>query len=115
MSAYLLKSKISYRVETMAEADSLEQNFRKNGNFEVARFDKKQKQHTVKEKDDRGKVIDAYIDHYVLCEITLEFNDEKNPLSDVNLLIKTQDKESKIIKEEETKKESEEKLLSSSI
>ena len=108
MSAYLLKSKISYRVETMAEADSLEQNFRKNGNFEVARFDKKQKQHTVKEKDDRGKVIDAYIDRYVLCEITLEFNDEKNPLSNVNLLIKTQDKESEIIKKEESEEDNNE-------
>ena len=108
MSAYLLKSKISYRVETMAEADSLEQNFRKNGNFEVARFDKKQKQHTVKEKDDRGKVIDAYIDRYVLCEIKLEFNDEKNPLSDVNLLIKTQDKESEIIKKEESEEDNNE-------
>ena len=108
MSAYLLKSKISYRVETMAEADSLEQNFRKNGNFEVARFDKKHKQHTVKEKDDRGKVIDAYIDRYVLCEITLEFNDEKNPLSDVNLLIKTQDKESEIIKKEESEEDNNE-------
>ena len=92
----------------MAEADSLEQNFRKNGNFEVARFDKKQKQHTVKEKDDRGKVIDAYIDRYVLCEITLEFNDEKNPLSDVNLLIKTQDKESEIIKKEESEEDNNE-------
>lgn len=108
MSAYLLKSKISYRVETMAEADSLEQDFRKNGNFEVARFDKKQKQHTVKEKDDRGKVIDAYIDRYVLCEITLEFNDEKNPLSDVNLLIKTQDKESEIIKKVESEEDNNE-------
>lgn len=114
MSSFLVKSKLSYRVDTMSEADKLEQNFRKNGNFEVARFDKKQKQHSVKERDDKGKVIDAYVDRYVLCEITLVFNDEKNPLSDVNLLIKTSKGEKEIIKnptgeEENVSNENEEK------
>lgn len=77
MSRYLVKTTDVYRVDTLAEVEEFHTELKNNPKFELDSFGYKQKQ--VKQK---GEVIDEY------CLVTVKkvFNDEKEPMSNIDVM-----------------------------
>lgn len=76
MSRYLVKTTDVYRVDTLAEVEEFHNELKNNPKFELDSFGYKQKQ--VKQK---GEIVDEY------CLVTVKkvFNDEKEPMSNIDV------------------------------
>ncbi|MEG0153518.1 MAG: hypothetical protein RR744_10175 [Cellulosilyticaceae bacterium] len=76
MSRYLIKSTDYYRIDSLTEVEEFHKELKNNSKFELDSFGYKQKQ--VKQK---GEIIDEY------CLVTVKkiFNDEKEPMSDIDV------------------------------
>lgn len=87
MNKFLINSTIQYVVDSMSEADELEQNIRANHNYDVVSFAKKQKVKRYKEKVGKETLVSE--EPYVLCTVKMSFNDEKFPCVLNDLVVKS--------------------------
>jgi hypothetical protein len=71
---YLLNTVETYRVDTVAEVEQLHKEFKEDSKFTLTSFGYKTKY--IKEKGD-------IVDEYQLVTVKKEFNQEKEPVSDV--------------------------------
>lgn len=77
MSKFLVKTTEIYRIDSLTEVEEFHKELKGSAEFELDSFGYKQKQ--IKHK---GEVVDEY------CLVTVKknFNDEKEPISDIKIV-----------------------------
>lgn len=76
MTNYLIKVTEEWRVETVADADALEQEFRKDAAYLVT---------DVKKTEKVVKVKGEIVDEFMIVKVVKFFNDAKEPVREVTV------------------------------
>lgn len=73
---FLLTTTESYRIDTEKEVETAIQEAKEDPSFILKKYDR-----TFKEKKLKGEVVDSYF----ILKLTKQFNEEKEPISEVSI------------------------------